>query len=168
LPSPRWPKSTSRTPGKATLERRVGRSDEAGDCRDRQRDVVLDVGAFEALGERDRFAQVPHRLRLLEARGDRRVVDQAALQRCLQQALEQCCGVLGALGIGLFEQHGPGRRRERLAQRREVLAHELERQRVHHLEAGQPGAETGLRQLQQLDGRLQCRDAGERGGRRAG
>ena len=84
--------------GKAALEVRVGDGDELLDRRHRQRDVVLDVAALGDLRERDRLADVPHRVRMLEARRDRDVGDEAALERVAEQRLERR---LGGRNLGL-------------------------------------------------------------------
>ena len=115
------------------------RCDEVGDRRDRQRDVVLDVRPFLGLRQRDRFAQVPQRVRL--RRGSRRPRRRrSGRARAPPPAAPRSAAarVRLALGVGLLEQHRPRRRRQRLAQLREVLgARASSDERVHHLEAGQ-------------------------------
>jgi hypothetical protein len=76
--------------GKPALEVGVGDGDELLDRRHRQRDVVLDVAALGDLRERDRLADVPHRVRLLEAGRDGDVGDEAALERVAEERLERC------------------------------------------------------------------------------
>ena len=82
--------------GKGRRQCRVGGRDEGRDAGYGQRDVVLHVRPLGRLGERDRFAQVPHRARLLQRAGHRRVGDQAAVERGFEQALEQAAPIRAA------------------------------------------------------------------------
>ena len=82
------------------------------------------------LRQRDRFAQLPHRAATAPGsrRPPHRSID-AALERRLEQAPRSSVArVRLAFGVGLLEQHGPRRRRQRLAQLREVRAHQVERE----------------------------------------
>ena len=65
----------------------------------------------------------------------------AVLQRLLEQAPRTGCARAPRTSVSrLLQQHRPRRRRQRPGQLREVPRHQLERERVHHLEAGQAGA----------------------------
>ena len=155
-------------PRKRGLQRRVGGCAEGRDGRDGQGDVVLDVQAFLALGQRDGLAQMPQRGRLGQAAGQAGIGYQALLKRGLQQGLAAAAGGGFVVGGRLLQQHGPGRGGQGLRQLRKVAPHQVQRKLVHHLKAGQAGAQAGLRQAQQgqaLRQRLasgQGRDLGRR------
>src|ERR1035437_6489445 len=87
----------------------------------------------------------------VEAGSVRRVVDAAALESTAEQRLGRRRAMGIALEIGVLDEHRPWRRRERLAQRREMHAHEAERGGVHDLEAREARTERRVRQREQLD-----------------
>ena len=81
LPSPTWPKATTRMPGSAGLAGRRCDAHEVGDPADRHRDIVLDRGALELLGLADRFAQPPQCAVLAAALRNHRVAHVAVRHR---------------------------------------------------------------------------------------
>src|SRR5262245_48045247 len=106
--------------GDELLDRRARPLDELRHHGDRYRDVVLDRSALRALRLADQVAQMPERLRLLDAGRDRGVGDEAALGRSGEKILQARAQAV-ARRRGQLDQHVPGMRRsERIARTRTV------------------------------------------------
>ncbi len=95
-------------PGKARLDSFALALEEDRHLRNRYRDVMLQRGAVDLLGFRDRFAQRPKRLRLCFARRDRRVEHHAVLDRRRQPLFQPCDGIEAALRSDGLDQDIPG------------------------------------------------------------
>ena len=123
-------------PGSAPRPPRPRSVDEAGHRLDRDRNVVLGGRAVLLLGLRDAVAQPPEALGLRLAGGDRRVVDEAGLQRRAQALVEQFLRARRRHRRDRLDQHVPGRRRgERRPRARDMGEDEIERALRHQLEA---------------------------------
>lgn len=92
--------------GHQGCQRGLGLGDEAGDCRNWQGNVVLDVHAFQALGLRDAFAQRPQGARLRQGLGYDTIGHPASFESVFQKMLQRLAGVRFAVVVRQFNQHG--------------------------------------------------------------
>ena len=79
----------------------------------------------------------------------------AGLQRGFEQRFEARARLGLALVVRLLQQHRPRRPAAAAGAGREVPRHQVQREAVHHLEAGEPGAQARLRQAEQRHALLQ-------------
>src|SRR5580704_11640847 len=79
------------------LHHRARLLEKVGHRRDRHRNVVLDRAALGFLRFRDRRAQMPERIALLETLGDDRIGNQPAVDRRFQQINQGCAQALALL-----------------------------------------------------------------------
>ncbi len=151
------------------LERGVGGGDEVGQRRQRHRDVVLDVEAFDALRERDRLAQLPQRARLQLVARDGDVDRLATLDRRHQRGLGMFAQHVFVVRRREIDQHRPQRlarridQRQRRTQRGEVALDEGQRRGVHRLVAHQLRVERVAQSPHQRHGVAQRAAGGPRG-----
>ena len=157
LPSPTWPNGTGRQPGMMRFDGGARFCEECRHRGDRHRHVVLDRAAFRLLHFGQRVAQVPERLCLVEARRDRRVLDQTLRDRIGEQLLDAVAQAVARAATRLPS----ARTRDACVASGSrmpwpCLSANSTTSRDHQLEAGDRAADARLRQVEQL----------HRGGRR--
>ena len=106
LPSPRWPKATTRAPGANASTAGVASLMKAGTRPTSTETSCLIEPPFLALRLGQALAQLPEGRALLERGGDRGVLDDALLERRLERAGEGFVESALRLG-GRFDQHEP-------------------------------------------------------------
>ena len=161
LPSPTWPKATTRTPGASASTAAVAWLRKAGDGGDRHADVVLPGRALRLLRRRLALAQRPEGFGLSLVLRDRGVGDEAVVECASQQRLQRRLR-RAVEARGELDEHEPRVRADQGGARvGQILEREPKAGGADQLERLHLPAALGLGAGQEVEGGLRALDAHE-------